>query len=187
MLKNPARYIIFLNSFLFSFCSCVSSPAFNNESSIDGFAYEVLYQSVPKTEAIPYDGYQVRNGYTVWRFHRNRRVLDFEIWQRNGRTAAWPAKDPRVESPNFSYTINPLDIFWQTSRLPEIPLVDHGISPEDAPNMAYTLRRPDGTPLYANRADAGGNIPSMPCPPLTPGSEVLLELMDGTRISVQTR
>jgi len=157
-----------------------------NVPSVDGFAYDVLYQSVPKTEAIRYDGYQVRNGYTVWRFHKDSRVVEFEIWQRNAKGAAYAAKDPRVEAPNFSYTIDPVDIFWQTSMLPEISLAKHGVSAEDAINMAYALQRQDGTPLYANRADARGIIPARPCPPIPPGTEVLLLLADGTRMSVQT-
>lgn len=158
-----------------------------HEPSVDGFAYDVLYQSVPKTEAIRYDGYQVRNGYTVWRFHRDSRVMEFEIWQRNARGAAYAAKDPRVEAPNFSYTINPAEIFWQTSMLPEISLAKRGVSPENAAHMAYALQRQDGTPLYANRADARGIIPSMPCPPLAPGTDILILLADETRIAVQTK
>jgi hypothetical protein len=144
-----------------------------NRLSIDGFEYDVLYQSVPKTEKIAYDGYQVRNGYTVWRFHKDKRVFDFEIWQRNGKGAAYPGKDPRSESPNFSYAINPLDILWQRSMLPDISLSNHGI--DNASNMAYAVLRPDGTPLFANRADEEGAIKGMPCPPLTPGTRVIIE------------
>ena len=70
--------------------------------------------------------------------------------------------------------------------LPEISLANHGVSPENAAHMAYALQCQDGTPLYANRAHTGGIIPSMPCPPLPPGTDVLLLLTDGTRISVQT-
>jgi hypothetical protein len=157
-----------------------------NEPSTDGFAYDVLYQSVPKTEKIAYDGYQVRNGYTTWRFHKNSRTFDFEIWQRNGEGSAYPARDPRREKPNYSHTLEPRDIYWKTSMLPVIDLTDAGLNRQVAANMAYSIHNESGDVLFSNRADAQGKIQGMPCPPMPPGARVRVVPESGRPIWVTT-
>lgn len=155
--------------------------------SMDGFQYEVLHQVVTKTGVSHADnGFQDLNGYTVLRFNRDLRNFTFEIWQRNDERSIWPAKDPRKESPNFSYTISPKDIFWRTSRLPDINLVDHGIPTAEAANLAYAVKNRKGITIYSNRADAKGWIRGMPCPTVPPGASVIVQTEIGITISVGT-
>jgi hypothetical protein len=156
------------------------------EPSIDGFEYDVLYQSVPATGRIAYEGFQPQTGYTVFRFDKQQRNFQFEIWQRNNVDKQWKPKDPRSESPNFSYTIDPKEIFWDTSQLPTVDLKQHGIAADAAAGMAYTVKGRDGEAMYSNRADAHGVISGMACPPLAPGVKVTIETENGVRINVTT-
>jgi hypothetical protein len=157
-----------------------------NEPSLDGFLYDVIYQAVPETGRIGYDGYQERNGYTVLRFNKDTRDFSFEIWQRNDATLSYRAKDPRRESPDFSYTIDPKENMWRTSMLPRIDWKKHGMNADEAANIPYTVSDASGSALFSNRSDREGLIAEMPCPPLPPGSEVWVESDSGIRIRVTT-
>ena len=157
-----------------------------DEPSLDGFLYDVIYQAVPETGRIGYDGYQERNGYTVLRFNRETRTFVYEIWQRNGSAMAYRAKDPRSGPPNFSYTIDPKEIMWRTSMLPKIDWKKQGVNPDQAANLRYTVSDSNGSALFSNRADSDGQIAEMPCPPLPPGSDVWVETESGIRIRVTT-
>jgi len=151
----------------------------------EGVRYEVMHQTPDETQAITH-GFQKWNGYTVFRFDKISRSVTFEIWKRHSASEDYRAKDPRRDEPDYALELDPREVMWATSRLPELNLTQHGVSRERARYAPYKVRLDADEALFANRADRDGVIRDMPCPSVKRGYAVTIELDEGTRIPAHT-
>jgi hypothetical protein len=111
--------------------------------------------------------------------------VKFEIWRRHGEAQHHRAKDPRQEAPDYTIRFSPYDTMWASSMLPEVNLVDHGLTEAEARNAPFQVKSKDGELVFSNRADHEGIIQGMPCPSARSGDPILIELREGRRIDTK--
>lgn len=153
-------------------------------SSEEGIKYEVLHQTPAETGAV-HHGFQKWNGYTVFRFDKSDRSVQFEIWTRHGKEQEYRAKDPRRETPDYTTRVSPTSVMWASSMLPDIDLAEHGLERERTQNVAYRVRRNDNL-IFSNRANSEGVIRGMPCPSTEEGTTVAIEVEGETVVETRT-